>query len=157
MAQHYCHNNVGYLTLDDLKGIQNSTWDARAKWFNLGVQLNVKPTSLEAIQQNNKDHPDKCMTEMLIVWLKLSNPRPTWSSLVTALKQETVGREDLADRIDRQHLKCTTIGSEESHTSTATGLGKHPHQNDGEPSAAQITDDGTPIKKQKIDSDSAEH
>ena len=95
--------HVGYLTLDDLNVVQNSSWDARAKWFNLGLQLNVKPSSLEAIQHKNKDHPDDCMTEMLILWLKQSNPRPSWSSLVAALKQQTVGQEDLADRIERQH------------------------------------------------------
>ena len=116
----------------------------------------MKPTSLEAIQHKNKDHPDDCMTEMLIMWLKQSNPRPSWSSLVAALKQETVGQEDLADRIEHQHLKHSTNGSEESHANVNTRLGKHPHQNDGESSAAQVTDDGSSIKKQKIDSNSAE-
>ena len=148
-------SNVGYLTLDELKVVQNSIWDARAKWFNLGVQLNVKPTSLEAIQQYDKD-PDNCITKVLTVWLKQSNPRPTWSSLVVALKQQTDGLEELADRIERQHLKHTTSGNEESHANTAIRLGKRPHQNDSESSAAQVTDDDTPIKKQKIDSDSAE-
>ena len=104
--------NVESLTLDDLKVVQHSMWDARTKWFNLGLQLNVKPTSLVAIQQNNKEHTDACMNEMLIMWLNQSNPPPTWSSLVAALKQSTVGLGQLADSIECERLKpiiCSTV------------------------------------------------
>ena len=47
--------------------------------------------------------------------------------------------------------------SEESQChNTATALGKHPHQNNREPSGTLVTEDGTAIKKQKMDSNSEE-
>ena len=64
----------------------------------------MKPTSLVAIQWNNKEHTDACMNEMLIMWLNQSNPPPTWSSLMVALKQPTVGLEQLADNIARMSI-----------------------------------------------------
>ena len=80
---------------------------------------------------------------MLIEWLKRSNPPPTWSSLVAALRKPTVGQECLANNIEHQYL---SKDHEELHSNTAR-LGKHSHQSNGEPSE-------TVIKKQKLESDS---
>ena len=99
------------------------------------------------------------MTEMLMGWLKKSSPKPTWPSLIAALRQPTVGQEQLADDIECQYSKHITNGSEESkrHTiSSAVRLGKHPHRNNGEPAGPGIIiiDNSTPSKKQKMESNS---
>ena len=105
----------------------------------------MKPASLDAIRKNDKDNPDSCMTQMLMEWLKQSNPLPTWSSLVAALRKPTVGQEHLADNVEHQYL---SKDHKEPHSNTASArLGKHSHQSNGEPS-------GTVIKKQKLESDS---
>lgn len=131
--------------MDDLKIVKDSVWDARAEWFDLGLQLGVNVPSLVAIQTKEKDNPDRCITPMLMEWLKQSNPPPTWSSLVAALRKPTVGQEHLADNVEHQYL---SKDHKEPHSNTAIArLGKHSHQSNGEPS-------GTVIKKQKIESDS---
>lgn len=85
------------------------------------------------------------MIQMLIEWLKRSNPPPTWSSLVAALRDPIIGQEHLADNIEHQYL---SKDHKEPHSNTAiAGLGKHSHQSNVESS-------GTVIKKQKLESDS---
>ena len=153
--QHFCTSSyinifiiIGYLTLNDFKIVQESIWDARAEWFNLGLQLNVKIASLEAIQKTHKENCDTCMNTMLIEWLNQSDPPPTWSTLVVALRQQTVAQGRLANCIERRYLKHTSNNRKENHSNTVIArLGKHSHQNSGEPP-------GTAIKKPKIESNS---
>ena len=45
-----------------------------------------------------------CLTEMLTLWLKQVNPSPTWRVLVTALKQPTVGLQQLGEQIEKMHI-----------------------------------------------------
>ena len=42
---------------------------------------------------------------MLILWLRRVNPPPTWSAMVAALKEPTVGLEDLAEEVESNFLE----------------------------------------------------
>ena len=95
--------NPGPLTSSDLKDIINSVWEARAKWFHIGIQLNMNVSVLEAIKSNHHDQLDACLTAMLTEWLKQTDPEPNWEGLVTALKNPTVGCGHLADAIQRTY------------------------------------------------------
>lgn len=57
---------------------------------------------LERIKSDHSRTTD-CYTAMLIEWLKMINPQPTWEGLVQALLQPTVGCQDLALKIAREH------------------------------------------------------
>ena len=92
--------NPGPLTSSDLKDIINSVWEARAKWFHIGIQLSMNVAVLEAIKSNHHDQLDACLTAMLTEWLKQTDPKPNWEALVTALKNQTVGCGHLADVIE---------------------------------------------------------
>ena len=96
--------NPGPLTVDDLKKVLNSLWEARAKWIDIGIQLDMKVQSLEAI---NHDHNEvgSCLRVMLTDWLKQVDPPPTWEALVDALKSPTVGCAHLAGTIEKTHCK----------------------------------------------------
>ena len=52
------------LTTNELKIVQNETWDARSKWKNLGLQLDLKINDLDAINVANRN-VDDCFTCML--------------------------------------------------------------------------------------------
>ena len=96
--------NPGPLTVNDLKKVLNSLWEARAKWIDIGIQLDMKVQSLEAI---NHDHNEvgSCLRVMLTDWLKQVDPPPTWEALVDAMKSPTVGCAQLAGTIEKTHCK----------------------------------------------------
>ena len=79
--------------------VRAAVWEARTDWMNIGIELNLMKTDLDAIKADYSDSKS-CFTEMLTLWLKQVDPPPTWSSLVTALKKPTTGHEKVAEQID---------------------------------------------------------
>ena len=75
---------------NDLRTIQKYMWDARSKWFNIGIQLSVTIGDLEAIKKENRDCGE-CLTQVLLTWLRKGSPTPTWQSLITTMKAPAVG------------------------------------------------------------------
>lgn len=82
-------HNLEILTIEDLREVQNTIWEARTQWYNIGLGLGLSLGSLEAIQCNNPKCED-CFRDMLSKWLKKANPRPTWSALAEALESPSV-------------------------------------------------------------------
>ena len=120
---------IGHLTSDDLRIVRKAIWDARGKWFSLGIELSMSVATLETIKQKNKENPDDCLTEMLLEWLKQANPKLTWSCIVAALKEPTVGQEQLAETIENEHLQGLhgmeyTTSESEASSSGGIKLGK---------------------------------
>ena len=74
-------------------------WEARSKWYNIGLELGLKAGTLEAIKQSNHCDVDNCFRATLMEWLKNSKLKPTLSSLADALKSPTVGLAQLAEDI----------------------------------------------------------
>ena len=96
--------NPGPLTVDDLKKVLNSLWEARAKWIDIGIQLDMKVRSLEAIKRDHNE-VGSCLRVMLTDWLNQVHPPPTWEALLDALKSPTVGCAKLADSIEKTYCK----------------------------------------------------
>ena len=86
----------GKLSINDLRKVQKVAWDARVKWYNIGLELDIDPGTLDVIEGNNKDI-NNCFRVMLTTWLKMAHPKPTWTALAGALQSPTVGHGDLAD------------------------------------------------------------
>ena len=78
-------------------------WEARAQWFNLGLELGINLDSLEAIEVANGQNLDRCFRAMLTKWLR-EHERPTWRALAEALRSPSVGQSNLAEEILRQNL-----------------------------------------------------
>ena len=95
---------IGQLKIEDLKIVVNEVWDARSKWVNIGIQLNLIKTDLDAIKEANSSDIGNCFTEMLSLWLKQVNPPPTWSALVTALREPPVGLQQLSEMIAKKYV-----------------------------------------------------
>ena len=94
--------NPGPLTTGDMKKICDSIWDARTKWYNIGIQLEIDVSVLDAIKQDNDDVGLR-LTAMLNGWLKQTTPSPTWQALVHALKSPMVGCRHLAESIEKKY------------------------------------------------------
>ena len=101
---YYYLNIIGQLAIADLRTVRAAVWEARADWMNIGIELNILKTSLDAIKVTVQDgNPGNCLTEMLTLWLKQNDPPPTWSALITALKQPTVGLQQVAEEIEKKY------------------------------------------------------
>ena len=87
----------GELNIKNLRMVQRAAWDARAKWYNIGLELDIDPGTLDTIKRDN-DNSDDRFRAMLTTWLKMVNPKPTWEALAEALRSPTVGYEHLAER-----------------------------------------------------------
>ena len=95
-------NYIGWLSPNDLERVQNSIWEARVQWYNLGLGLHITPDSLDTIELANTGKPDRCFRAMLTQWLR-DGHQPTWSALAEALRSPSVGLSHLAQEILEQN------------------------------------------------------
>ena len=98
------NNTLGYLGLSDLRRVQDTLWEARTQWYNLGLGLDISPDSLDSIQVTNQLNPEYCFRAMLSKWLR-EHQQPTWSTLAEALRSPSVGLSHLAEEIQLQQLQ----------------------------------------------------
>ena len=89
------------LSVDDLPVVREELHNVRAKWYDVGMQLQVNVGTLDPIkeQYNNLSH---CLRETLKAWLKTS-PSPTWSDIVDSLRSSVVGEVRLADNLKHKY------------------------------------------------------
>ena len=87
------------LSIQNLAEIQSTIWEARPKWYNLGLGLDIAADSLDAIGLANAQNPDSCFRAMLTQWLRGHHPKPTWNALADALESQPVGLGDLAKQL----------------------------------------------------------
>ena len=95
------YTRVGCLRINDLGKVQDTIWEARTVWYNVGLALEITPDTLEAIKKDNAKTED-CFRDMLIKWLR-EHEQPTWSALAEALKSRSVGLSHLAQEILEQN------------------------------------------------------
>ena len=95
---------IGHLTPRDLKTVRTEIWEARLKWCDIGIELELNKSDLDTIQQNYTE-TNKCFNEMLCEWLKRIDLQPNWSSLVNALSAPAVGLGHLAEKVKIKHVR----------------------------------------------------
>ena len=98
---------MDFCTLDclgpnDLRRVQNTLWEARTQWYNLGLGLDISPDSLDTIELANSGKPDRCFRAILTKWLR-EHKRPTWNALAEALRSPSVGLSHLAEEVLQQN------------------------------------------------------
>ena len=78
-------------------------YDARTKWYEIGMQLNVDSETLSSIESetDSEDHHGKCLRKMLTRRLQAVNLPLTWTLLCGCLRAGTVGRNDAAEKIEK--------------------------------------------------------
>ena len=70
-------------------------------WYQLGVELNLPISKLEEIEYNNSSNVLRCKLLMLQEWQRQPILKPSWCTLVDALRN--MKENTVADRIS-QHF-----------------------------------------------------
>ncbi|XP_064407259.1 uncharacterized protein LOC135352069 isoform X3 [Halichondria panicea] len=94
-----------YLTIADLKRLYLVTFDARIKWRNILLILDVPSATIDSIGKEWSNNPDDCYREGLKEWLNEGGK--SWKEMVEALTSPIVGEAHIAQTIERDHLQST--------------------------------------------------
>ena len=90
---------AGELSIDDIGDVLEAVWEARVKWYNIGLKLGISAGTLDSISKANNQNPDDCLTAMIKDWLKNGKPKPSWAQLAKALKSRMVGYAQLIEEL----------------------------------------------------------
>ena len=92
------------LKLDDLSTVLEELYEARTKWYFIGLKLKVPVDTLDSIKTQS-DNPNECLLQALKHWLKMVDPKPTWQALVDALRSRLVEERQLATSIEEKYCR----------------------------------------------------
>ena len=90
--------------MNDLAFVQETVWEGRAKWYNIGLQLGLTAGTLDAIQRTNHHDTGDCFRDTLKEWLSKIDLNPSWNSLARALRAPPVGLGELAEQLSNLKL-----------------------------------------------------
>ncbi len=108
-----------YLTIADLKRLYLVTFDARIKWRNILLILDVPSDTIHSIGKEWSNNPDDCYREGLIKWLNEGGK--SWKEMVEALSSPIVSEVHIAQTIEKDHLQSTDA----SNPTDVKSEGKH--------------------------------
>ena len=91
--------NTMELKEEDLSDIQDKLWDARIKWYNIGLGLGILASDLDVIENDGGDTEAR-FCSMLLKWLR-EGKNCTWEALIKALSSPFVGQTTLAKSIQQ--------------------------------------------------------
>ena len=95
---------IDQLTIGNLKTVKKAVWSARTKWKVIGLELDIIQTDLDAIEVAYRTDIERCFIEMLALWLKKVDPPPTWTAMVAALQDPTIGEGELAKELESKFV-----------------------------------------------------
>ena len=95
----YLYFQTGNISIKDLGNVYEKLYDARTKWFDIGLALNIENGTLESIENGQHDNGE-CLRRMLAHRIQSGGPL-CWNDVCCCLKKPTVGRRDLADEIQQ--------------------------------------------------------
>ena len=84
----------------------------RGRWYNLGLQLKVRPGTLDRIRVQFSDSRDQ-LAEMLKTWLTTSD-NASWKALTDALRSQSVSGNQIADYLESKYCPMKDM-SESKH------------------------------------------
>ena len=105
------HSASNRLDESHLGEVLDETWNAKSKWYQIGLKLGLLASDLDSIQSGPSGHdPEKCFTAMLAQWLR--NKEATWEALINALSSQRVGYSHLASSIRDKVCPATKPSAE---------------------------------------------
>lgn len=96
---HTMHTTDEILTIADIHRIHEALFPAHTHWFDIGLTLEVDHQTLCGIRKEFSSFRD-CLREMLSCRL-MGGGNLTWRILCTCLRNSIVGRNDLANDIEK--------------------------------------------------------
>ena len=93
-----------WLSVEDLAAVQRKLYTVHTEWYNLGLELGQRVSTLDSIDAKCNGDPSRCFRQVLKEWLKGVNPPPiaTWQAMVKALKSPTVAQYQVAEQIQSE-------------------------------------------------------
>ena len=85
------------LCINDLRKVRDFLFEARLKWYNLGLEVEVAIENLDEIDGMKLKDSD-CLREMLKIRLKNANNPLTWKMLADALRAKAINELELAEQ-----------------------------------------------------------
>ena len=74
-------------------------FDAKMKWYEISLQLNVDLVTLESIDDEEKDNSKK-LFKMLKFWLQ-GGTNKSWEALDKILRKKAAAHPDVADKLPK--------------------------------------------------------
>ena len=87
------------LGINDLGDALEAVWEARKKWYYLGLKLGTSPKTLDEIKTANQNDDDTSITEVIKEWLNSGREDRTWTTVAKALRSPMVGYAELANQL----------------------------------------------------------
>ncbi len=81
--------------------VHTALYQARSKWYFIGMLLGIHPTTLECIKIEER-RIEQQYSKMLSTWLRNSDDR-SWKALAKVLRSPVVGRSDIAAQIEDKY------------------------------------------------------
>ena len=87
-------------------------WQAHEKWHELGAELGIDSSKLDALSAEHNGSAKACFTEMISIWLKSSaemseGEAPTYRAFINALSSPAVDLKNVADSMEKsKHIYC---------------------------------------------------
>ena len=97
-----CLTASSTLTDKDLSEVHVAIYDAHKKWYEIGLLLKVDLATLDSIEDEEKSNSKKLL-RMLKHWLQ-AGTNGSWETLDKALRNKTVARRDVADKLPKQTM-----------------------------------------------------
>ena len=105
MAEGLFESQKVFITLQDLSSVYRVTSEARNKWKNILLALDVSETTVSSINKRFQGNPKDCYCEGLSEWLK--GGKRSFQDLISALSSPTVGHNDIAEEIMKDYVLST--------------------------------------------------
>ena len=122
------------LTVDSAQVVLEMMYEAREKWRRIGGIFLLSQSTLDNIGAESVHNDDK-LSNVIIQWLRKygGTEKCTWAHVAMALRNKTVAREDLAQKVFEQYPQSLSVpppSLHSSHTSPdsasgATAVVKH--------------------------------
>ncbi len=97
------------LTISDCKEVYDRLHPQRLKWKPIGERLNLDTNDLENIDDEYRSNEQR-LRKMIHDWLRRSSLKPTWQSLIDALRHRTVNEEGAAEDLLEYLLSRAAAG-----------------------------------------------
>ena len=115
-----CTISIDQLTLDVIRDVLSALWDARSKWYNIGLQLGIDPVALDAIRMEDRDDPSNCLRSAIRIYLTNPSHNKSWSAIVCALNSPPVSFHLLTNELESKFLSVGDVATQKSDAETAT-------------------------------------
>ena len=101
-SQYLSPDGKAFKPVKDAGEVAEALHKAQAKWEFIGVGLGVDQDELTSIDRTSWMN-DKKLLETLKLWLS-ADRNTTWNAIVQVLRTKNVGRNDLANDIEKNHI-----------------------------------------------------